>query len=188
MVSKLADDSTLTWASDLGTYPAIWVLALALIARFSPDLAQAALRAVAFFVGLSLGYYAWSVFVLNFGIGRYLYLWGAVAVTAVPAVAVLLRWASWSRGVLAGLAMAVAAGIALSDGTVTQLWWGLTDQLADDFPYRPVQAAADVLVALAVVALLPRHGATRAWGLVLLLPAVVLATVALNAFYGTLLR
>ena len=188
VVAKLADNSDISWASDLGTYPAIWLFTSAVIGRFSPDVIQAALRGVAFFIGLSLGYYAWSVFVLQFGIGGYLFLWGGLAVTAVPVVAAVLWWASRHRGPLAGFVMAMTAGLALSDGTVIQMWWRLLGELPGEFPLRPVQALADVVVALVVVGIVPVHRATRGWALALLLPAAVLATAALNAFYGTLLR
>jgi hypothetical protein len=67
------------------------VAALAVIARFAPTVRWATLRAVGFCVAMCLGYYGWAVVALGFGSGpaltRFLVLWLAMSVTAVPVAA-----------------------------------------------------------------------------------------------------
>jgi hypothetical protein len=64
--ARVADESGVGWLSDLGTFDAIWVLAIVLIGRFALTPAEAALRAGLFFVALGIGYYAWTTFVHGF--------------------------------------------------------------------------------------------------------------------------
>jgi hypothetical protein len=59
IAAKIADESPITGMADLGTSPTVWVLALAVIARFAPTPVHAAIRAAAFFVAMCIGYYAW---------------------------------------------------------------------------------------------------------------------------------
>lgn len=90
ILAKEADESTLTWAANLGTYPAAWVLALALIGRLAPGLTQAAIRSSVFFVAMCLAYYAWARYVLNFPVDRDFYFWLLMAVTGVPVIAAVV--------------------------------------------------------------------------------------------------
>nr|MDQ3344617.1 hypothetical protein [Actinomycetota bacterium] len=120
VVAKAADESGIGWASDLGTHPAIWVAALAVIARFAPTVRWATLRAVGFFVVMCLGYYGWAVVALGFGSGpaltRFLVLWLAMSVTAVPVAAAGMHLAYARDGPVPGAAVASVAGLALLTG------------------------------------------------------------------------
>jgi hypothetical protein len=87
-----------------------------------------------------------------------------LSVTAVPAVGAAGQWATRRAGPLPGALLTGVAGTVLAGGAV----------LADAGTH-PVQAVADVTVAAVLVAVLPRHGRTRLWALVLLAPATWLA-------------
>jgi|SRR4051794_3214349 hypothetical protein len=181
IAAKAADESSWTWAADLGTYPAAWVLAVALIGRQAPGLFAAAVRAAAFFAAMSVAYYAWAALVLGFGWTWLLGAWLVLAVTAVPAVAVAVQWATRRRGVIAGAVLAAAAGLALGGGGALRLWYWLTDSWHG--PHL-VQGVGDVLVALSLTLVLPRTPSTRVWAVVLALPMAWLAARALDAFYA----
>jgi hypothetical protein len=175
--AKLADESTITWAADLGTYPALWIAAVAVIGRLAPTPAQAALRAAVFILGMCAAYYAWAEFVFGFvGSVRWLLAWGVLGATLVPLMAAAIWWASRQRGIGPGAVMALAAGAAFSDGRLYQyllLWSGA---LPADFPaLRPVQAAVSLAVAVLVAGVLPAERLTRAWALVLTMPLAAVA-------------
>jgi hypothetical protein len=164
VLAKAADESDLRWAADLGSYPAAWVLAVALLGRAAPTVHAAAARSAASFAAMSVAYYAWAALVLGFGWNRLLVAWLLLSATAVPAVAAAVRWAARRPGPLPGALLAGAAGIVLAGGAV------LADAGA-----RPVQVVADVAVAAVLVAVLPRDARTRLWAAVLLVPATWLA-------------
>jgi hypothetical protein len=163
-LAKAADESGSGWAADLGSFPAAWVLAVALLGRAAPTVRAAAARSAVFFAVISVAYYAWAALVLGFGWNRLLVAWLLLSVTAVPAVAAAVQWATRRPGPLPGALLAGAAGIVLAGGAV------LADARA-----HPVQAVADVVVAAVLVTVLPRHGRTRLWAPALLLPATWLA-------------
>ena len=87
-----------------------------------------------------------------------------LSVTAVPAVAAAVQWATRRPGPLPGALLAGTAGIVLAGGAVL-----------GDAGAHPVQAVADVAVAVMLVAVLPRDARTRLWAAVLLAPATWLA-------------
>jgi len=189
IAAKEADESQITWASNLGDYPAAWVLALALIGRFSPGLVQAAVRAAVFFVAMCLAYYAWARYAMEFPVDRDFYFWMILAVTAVPAISAVVRWASLRRGALAGLLIAGVGALAVVDGLAWQLWWAwVLNQAPDDFPLRPVQGIISIVVALIVTGLLPKHTTTRMYAFALLLPSAMVLEIfvdrVLSAAYG----
>ena len=163
-LAKAADESGLGWAADVGSYPAAWVLAVALLGRAAPTVRAAAARSAVFFAAMSLAYYAWAALVLGFGWNRLLVAWLVLSATAVPAVAAAVQWAARRPGLLPGVLLAGTAGIVLAGGAVL-----------GDAGAHPVQAVADVAVAGVLAAVLPRHGRTRLWALVLLAPATWLA-------------
>jgi hypothetical protein len=170
--TKAADESRVSWLGDLGTYPAVWVAALALIASFSSGVGEAALRSGLFFSAMCGAYYAWALAVLGFGgSGRFLVLWLVVAVLAVPPLAAALSWAFSRGGPLAWTVVATVAAVPLTSGSLWQLWWAYVQRGAPDgFPLRPVQALVDAAVVVLVVGVLPRRRSTRAGALLLLLP------------------
>jgi hypothetical protein len=146
------------------SYPAAWVLAVALLGRAAPTVCAAAARSAAFFAAMSVAYYAWAALALGFGWNRLLGAWLLLSATAVPAVAAAVRWATRCPDLLPGAPLAGTAGIVLAGGAV------LADATA-----RPVQAVADVAVAAVLVVVLPRDARTRLWAAVLLVPATWLA-------------
>ncbi|TFV89946.1 hypothetical protein [Blastococcus sp. CT_GayMR16] len=163
VAAKAADESGWRWAADLGSYPAAWVLVVALLGWLSPTGVAAVLRSAVFFAAMSVAYYAWAAVVLDFGWnGRLLTAWLFLSATAVPATALAVWWAGRRSGILPGALLAGAAAIVLAGhGTGVQL-------------------VVDVAVALVLVVLLPRHRSTRAWAIVLVLPMAWLAGYALD--------
>jgi hypothetical protein len=140
------------------------VLTVALLGRVAPTVRTAVARSAAFFAAMSVAYYAWAALVLGFGWSRLLVAWLLLSATAVPAVAAAAQWATRRPGPLPGALLAGAAGIVLAGGAV----------LADAGGH-PVQAVADIAVAVVLVAVLPRDARTRLWAAVLLAPATWLA-------------
>ena len=159
VVAKAADESGHPWAGDLGSYPAAWVLAVAVIGWTAPGLRQAAVRSAVFFAAMSVAYYTWAAVVLGFGWNaRLLLAWVLLSATAVPAVAVAVQAATRRSGPLPGALLAAAAGITLGGGAVAHA------------AGHPVQAVVDVGVAGVLTLLLPLSGRTRLAAVLLTLP------------------
>ena len=98
-------------------------------------------------------------------------MWGALAVLVVPAVAAGLNVAFVRAGALHGAVVAAVAAVPVSDGSLWQVWWAWGLRVApENCVLRPVQALVDGLVAIAVVAVLPRARRTRLWGAVFVMP------------------
>ncbi|WP_225233335.1 DUF6518 family protein [Klenkia terrae] len=187
--AKVADAVGPGWLADLGSYPAAWVLAVALLGCRAPSTRAAGVGAAAFFAVMSVAYYGWAVVVLGFGLRANAVLlaaWLMLSATAVPLFAVAVRWAATRRGALPGVLLAGAGALAVADGTVAQLWLAAVGELPAGTPLHPVQAVAGVLVALVVAGALPRHGRTRAVALVLLVPAAWIAAAGLRVLAGLL--
>ncbi|MGY2003559.1 DUF6518 family protein [Blastococcus sp. SYSU DS1024] len=183
VAAKLGDESGWRWAADLGTYPAAWVLVVALIGRFAPGVASAAVRAAVFFAAMTAAYYGWAVVVLGFGYEPELIAaWLLLSATAVAVFAAVCWWASRRPGPLPGALLALAAGTALANGAVRGFW---LERTGSDVVLHPVQAVVEVAVVLVVVLLLPRRRSTRLWALGLLLPMAWLAQELLDRLYGT---
>ena len=184
VAAKAADASGVAWLVDLGSYPAAWVLAVALVARSAPSTRRAAVGSAVFFAVMSVGYYGFAVGVLGFGLRVTLVLlgaWVALSVTAVPAFAAVVRESCVRRGVLPGVLLAGAAALALADRTL----WHLVVR-PEGVPLHPVQGVVSAVVALVVAGALPRHHRTRVVALALLVPAAVLATAAVDVLYSVL--
>ncbi|MGY1594657.1 DUF6518 family protein [Geodermatophilus sp. SYSU D00708] len=176
VVAKAADESGLSWAADLGSYPAAWVLAVALVGRTAPTVGAAAVRAAVFFAAMTLAYYAWAAWVLGFGWSPLLPAWLVLSATAVAATAAGCWWATRRAGLLPGAVVALTAGVTLAGGEAAALLWTLTGGAGPGFrTAHPVQGWVDAVVAVVLVAVLPRSGRTRLWALVLLAPATWLA-------------
>jgi hypothetical protein len=172
VLAKAADESGWRWAADLGSFPAAWVLTVALIGRFAPSWRAAAMRAAVFFAGMSIAYYAWAAEVLDLGWNRELLgAWLVLSLTAVPATALAAWWASCRSGVLPGALLAVLAAIALGGGVVRQQW-GIWTGAQPYLSAQPVQAAVDIVVVLVLVLALPQHRRTRLWAIALTVPFV----------------
>ena len=172
VLAKIADESSWRWAADLGSFPAAWVLTVALLGRFAPSWRAAGLRAAVFFAAMSIAYYAWAAEVLDWGWNRQLLgSWLVLSVTAVPATGLAVWWASRRPGVLPGALLAFLAAIAFGGGVVRQqigIWTGSQPYLMA----QPVQAAVDIVVALVLVLGLPQHWRTRLWAVALTVPVV----------------
>lgn len=111
VLAKAADESGRSWAADLGSYPAAWVLAVALLGWSAPTWAAAVSRSAVFFAAMTVAYYAWAAEVLDFGWDvRLLVIWLLLSVTAVPATAVAVWWVTRRAGVLPGALLGLAAG------------------------------------------------------------------------------
>jgi hypothetical protein len=151
------------------------VLAVALIGWSAPSLAAAALRSGVFFAAMTVAYYGWAATVLGFGWDADLVVvWLLLSATAVPATGAAVQWATRRAGRLPGALLAAAAGIPLGGGAI------------GDAGEHPVQAVADVVVALALVAVLPRHGRTRLAAVLLTLPLTWVAAQLLDVLRSLL--
>ena len=175
IAAKAGDESGWRWAADLGSYPAAWVLVVALVGWRAPSLPAAAARAGVFFAGMTVAYYAWAALVLHFGWDvRLLVAWLVLSATAVPVTAAGVHLATRRSGWLPGALLAAAAGITLGGGALTE---------AGD---HPVQAVVDVVVAVVLVVVLPRDGRTRLWAAALTLPLTAAAAQLLDVLRAVL--
>ena len=172
VAAKAADESGWRWAADLGSYPAAWLLVVALIGRSAPTPPAAAGRAAAFFAAMTVAYYAWAAWVLGFGWNRLLPVWLVLSATAVAVFAAVVRWACGSTGVLPGAVIALAVGTTVAGGALPDVWSG---PAAGPDPLHPVQGVIDVVVALVLLAVLPSTPRARLWAVLLVVPATVVA-------------
>ena len=175
IAAKAADGSTWRWAEELGHYPAAWVLLVALIGWRAPSLPAAAVRAAVFFAAMTVAYYAWAALVLDRGWElRLLVAWLVLSATAVPVTAAAVRWATRRSGWLPAALLAMAAAITLGGGVLL------------DAGDHPVQAVADVVVAVVLVVVLPRDGRTRLAAVLLTAPLTWLAAQLLDVLRAVL--
>ncbi|MQA32262.1 DUF6518 family protein [Modestobacter roseus] len=182
VAAKAGDESGWRWAADLGTYPAAWVLVVALVGWLAPSVRAAAVRAAVFFATMTVAYYAWAALVLDFGWAtRLLLAWLLLSATAVPATGAVVHWATRRSGWLPGALLGVPAGLVLGSGATRGLWltW-VQPELS--LPDRPVQVAAELVTAAVLVAVLPTDRRTRLWAAVLAVPALLVATDVLDLF------
>jgi hypothetical protein len=174
IAAKAADESGWRWAADLGSYPAAWVLAVALIGRAAPSVGAAAARSGVFFAAMTLAYYAWAAWVLGFGWNRLLPVWLVLSASAVALTGAAVSWATRRAGPLPGAALAGCAGIVLAGGAIRNAGG------------HPVQAVADVAVAVVLVLALPGERSTRWWAVALVGPMCVLAALGLGVLTAVL--
>jgi hypothetical protein len=170
IAARAAEASPWMWAADLASYPAVWVLAVAVIGRLAPSGRSAAVRAAVFFVAMSAAYVAEAAERLDSGgAWRALVTGLVVSTVAVPAAAVGAWWAGRRPGAAPGALLAFLAAFVLVGGEAwrqAEIWTGAQPYLVG----RPVQAAADLGVALVLLLVLPRYRSTRLWGLVVTVP------------------
>lgn len=182
IAAKAGDESGWRWAADLGTYPAAWVLAVAVMGWAAPTPGAAALRAGVFFAAMTLAYYGWAAAVLGFGWQWDLVVvWLLLSATAVPATGAVVHWATRRAGWRPGALLGVPAGLVLGSGAAREAWRAWGDQaLAAVVPARPVQTVVELVTVVVLVAVLPRHRSTRFWAVLWAVPATVLAPHALD--------
>ena len=171
VLAKLGDLAG-SWWGDAGTYPAVWVIPIAILARTSRGPGQAALRAAVFFVPMTVAYYAWAQVILGFGYTRDLVVWLVLAAAVVPPFAAVVRWGREGCDALAAGTAALLAALSFSGGALHRVWLAATGSLPSDAT-RPVQAALEVVVAVGVVLWLPRTRRARTWAALALVPVTL---------------
>ena len=175
IAAKAGDESGWGWAHDVGSYPAAWVLVVALTGWWAATLRAAAVRAGVFFAAMTVAYYGWAALVLGFGWDlRLLVAWLVLSATAVPATAAAAHWSTRRSGPLPGALLATAAAITLGGGALGE---------AGD---HPVQAVVDVLVAATLVLAFPRDTRTRLWAPLLTAPLTWVAAQLLDVLRAAL--
>ncbi|GAA4755215.1 hypothetical protein GCM10025783_30500 [Amnibacterium soli] len=185
VLAKLAD----SWGRDaasLNSTPAVWILALCLIARLTTSPVRAAAGAAGFFLGMLAGYYGTTLIVLHYLVTpRLLVAWTIAAITVCPGAAALLHLASRSGRLLVALPIGVAAGLVFIDHAVQGVL--ISWQQPDFVPFvHPVQAGFDLATALVIVLGLPRGAAIRVLGSVVgALTALLLLPVVEGLTYGS---
>jgi Family of unknown function (DUF6518) len=184
VLAKLGDESGERWAADLGTYPGFWAALVVLIGWLSRSMAGAALNGALVFVGMVSGYYLWTHAVLGYGGGPFELVWATLAVALCPALAAASWWATRRPGLLPAIVLAVPAGLTLASGPVNQVFLVLEGLLPE--PTHWAQAIFDLVFAVLIVLVLPRHASTRLWGAFLCVPASLLAASMLEqVVYGS---
>jgi hypothetical protein len=183
IVAKIADESTIGWLGDLGTYPAVWVLAVAVIARTTPTAGVAATGAGAFFAAMVGGYYGWASLVLGFPPGPEPLYWITIATLVVPLVAGAVWWAIRSLGAMPGLMLAATASLAVLNGATPRAVLAARGHLPVEL-VRPVQVVAEAAVIILLLVVLPRHRRTRWWAIGTWLPLAWLTSRMLDQVLG----
>jgi hypothetical protein len=174
IAAKAGDESGWRWAADLGSDPAAWVLAVALIGRYAPTSALAALRGAVFFAAMTVAYYGWAAWVLDMGSDRDLVvIWLMLSATAVATFSAVIWWSTRRPGPAAGALVALGAATAQVGGAVHRLHLWADGALVE--LVNPVQAVVEVATALVMALVLPRHRSTRIWAVLLIVPAVAVA-------------
>lgn len=183
--AKVADESAIGWLADAGTYPALWVLAFAVVARSAPDAGDAAATAAAFFAAMVAGYYGWAGLVLGFPQGSEPWYWLGIAIVAVPIGALVTWWALRSSAIVAAVVVGAVASLAVVNGASLRAARALTGDLPVTL-VRPVQVVIEVVVTVVVLAVLPLQRRIRGWALAAWLPLVWLTPQVAGAVLGRL--
>jgi hypothetical protein len=141
-----SNDSTwllFNYLGDITTRLGIWVFIAALIAAWSINPRIAALKVFAFFSGLLLTYYLYSMVLFGFFPTYYFLSWSMIALFSP--VAAYLVWFSRGQGWIAALAAGAPIAVLLSQG----------------YPFiytLSIVAAFDLLAAAALFIILPNGG------------------------------
>lgn len=183
VAAKLADGLSVEGAGEAATSPTLWIGVIAAIARLAPSPAEAAMRSALFFIGLCVGYYAWTSVVLGYpGSGPLLLAWIGLACTLAPGGAWVVGWARRGSGWGPAAIIVGTAGFAASDPRLAQVWYRITGDLPADFPLRPSQAALAIIVVAMIIVWLPANGTTRWRATILLVPATLVARWLVESF------
>lgn len=172
VLARVLTASPVTALHDLVAYAAIWIAGIATIGRTARSPQMAVWSGAAAYLAAVLGYYGWSIAVLDRPFDPAALGWGAVAVTVCPALAALVAWSLAARGVVGGIVLAVLAGAILVDGTVQQLLLRVAGQLPATIDLHPVQAVLDTGLVLVTLLVLPRSARTRFVAVVAAVPCV----------------
>ncbi len=185
LTAKLADESSVRWAADLGTYPALWVLVLVVVGWRSRTPGRAAVQSAAFFLAMTVTYYLYARLALGFAGGGHEGVWALAAVTVAPLAAAAAAWALRSaRPPAAGAVLALLAALALAGGAVDQYLLAARGLLPPEVPLHPVQAVAELGVVVLAVFVAPRDWARRGWAAAMLLPAAWVVARIVDAGFG----
>ena len=128
-------NEVLHWFADLFTRLGIWVFLAVLLAAFCRTPRRAAARVFAFFAGMLIAYYVYSMHMFGFFPMRYFLFWGVLALTS-PACAVIV-WLGRHHEKLAWVLPALPVGLMLE--LAVSAGWGY---VSVHHPAELVRAAA----------------------------------------------
>ncbi len=175
VAAKAADQSQVDWLNDLGTYPAVWILIIVAVSRWSSTPVRAAGYSVAFFVSMVASYYLYARQVLGFGMAQDELIWSIAAVTVAPLAASFLNRAAQADHPGWSIVPAVMAGIVLASGPLNQYVAHLQQLLPPGTRLHPVQVLFDLIVAAAIVIVIPKTTTHRLLAALFTVPATWLA-------------
>jgi hypothetical protein len=161
-LAKLADESTIPGASDIGTYFGLWITLVTVIAAWSHSWIAAVVRAVTFLVAMVVSYYVSTLLLFGFFPMRLILAWAALTFILAPPFAAL-TWHSRGAGWISALATALPVGLLLYEAFSFR--WVL--------PLHAAQFVFDILSAMVLLLILPRDSAQRLRVLALT-PAIML--------------
>ena len=149
-LAKIADQSSIHELSQIGTQLGLWVVVLTITSVTAPSRPMAALRGTLLMTAMVFAYYAATYLYFRVISPLDIVVWGLLAVTGVPVIAMLLQPAR-GDGLPAALATALPVGLLAAE--------------AFGFRYRVTLYAAPLVfdsVALALLLwVLPRNNAMR---------------------------
>ena len=111
-----------------------------------------------------------------------------MALVSAPAGAAAVSLSYQRRGWAAALVASLIGGAILADGPLRQYWNEITIGLPSNFPFHPVQAVVDVVLAAASVFLLTRDARSRVLAVAQMFPAMILAERATEHFWSIIYR
>lgn len=172
-LAKLADQSPVLGLGDVGTHLGLWIVVVTVTSVSACSRLEAALRCTVLMLGMVAAYY----------VAAYLYfrviplldiaVWGIVALTAVPVLAVLL-WPARAGGWSAALAVALSVGLLLAEALMFRHVVSL----------HPAPFGFDIVAAATLFWVLPRDGAQRLRAGLLAVPVTLLGGWVLSVGFG----
>lgn len=142
---------------DVGTYPGIWMLVLVVLVSTSKHSLSATLvSASAFFMSVSLGYYAYSEVILGYSGLKYVTFWIIASVTIVPLFSALVWYIRemTSRGMSNTFVPSAATGLLMAVPFATAVGLLLGLDSADNIAVTYLNVIVQLIIAAAIMGML----------------------------------
>ncbi len=173
--AKYADQSTLPYLGDIGTYFGFWVLVVTVVGTTSPSRPTAVVRASLAMASMVAAYYVATYVYFGVVPVRDLVVWGTVALTGVPSLAAIV-WPARRKGWDAAVALAVPVGLLVAEALT------LRHYLVRGLHLGPL--AFDLVAAVLLLWLLPPTWAQRLRSAVMVLPVALVGAWVISIGFG----
>jgi hypothetical protein len=172
-LAKVADQSPIPGLGDIGTHLGLWIVVLTVTSVSASSRLEAALRCTMLMLGMVAAYYVAAYISFHVAPTLDIAVWGILALTAVPALAVLL-WPARAGGWSAVLAVALPVGLLVAE----------TLMFRHVVALHPAPFVFDIVAAATLLWVLPRDGAQRLRAGLLAVPMALLGGWVLSVGFG----